>query len=513
MNKRKCKVIMVQGTGSYVGKSLIVSALCRIFKQDGFRVAPFKAQNMALNSFVTREGGEMGRAQVAQAEAAGIEPNVDMNPILLKPSGDVKAQVIVKGKPIGNMSGREYYRRRPQLLRVIRESFGRLRDTYDIIVIEGAGSPAEVNLRKNDVVNMQMAKIANCPVILAGDINVGGVFAWLVGTLELLTAAERKRIKGVIINKFRGDIRILQPGLEFLEKKTRKPVLGVIPYFHDIRIPEEDSIDRERYCLFDERPRKGRINIEVLYLPHISNFTDFDPLEKEPDVHLRYIVQGAKIGEPDCIIIPGSKNTIGDLSYLKDSGLAEAIIDRSRRGAVVVGICGGYQMLGRQIRDPYSLESRRKAISGLGLLPLVTTILRKKMTHQIQAEDLLFGTGKVSGYEIHMGRTNLCAPLRPAFRICTRSKQAVRIEDGVALKDNGVWGTYIHGLFENDRLRRAFLDSLRKKTGSGKKYPGIRENINTFLEEKEKEYNKLAAVVRKNLDMRKIYSLLEKEFK
>ncbi|MDD5254879.1 MAG: cobyric acid synthase [Candidatus Omnitrophica bacterium] len=500
---------MVQGTGSYVGKSLIVSALCRIFKQDGFRVAPFKAQNMALNSFVTREGGEMGRAQVAQAEAAGIEPSVDMNPILLKPSGDVKAQVVVKGKPVGNMSGREYYRCRPRLLKVIKESFGRLRANYDIIVIEGAGSPAEVNLRKNDLVNMQMAKIADCPVILAGDINVGGVFAWLVGTLELLTAAERKRIKGVIINKFRGDIRILNPGLEFLEKKIKRPVLGVIPYFQDIRIPEEDSIAKERYCLFDQRPRKGKINIEVLYLPHVSNFTDFDPLEKEPDVHLRYIVRGAKVGEPDCIIIPGSKNTIDDLSYLKNSGLAEAVIDRSRRGAVVVGICGGYQMLGREIRDPHNLESRRKAISGLGLLPLVTTILRKKMTHQIQAQDLLFGTGKVSGYEIHMGRTNLCASLRPAFRIRARSKQTVKIEDGVASKDNRVWGTYIHGLFDNDHFRRAFLDSLRKKMSSGRKYPGIRKNHNTFLEEKDKEYDKLAALARKSLDMKKIYSLLE----
>jgi len=320
VSKKRAKVIMVQGTGSYVGKSVIVSALCRIFKQDGFRVAPFKAQNMALNSFVTLQGDEMGRAQVTQAEAAGIEPSVDMNPILLKPSGDIKAQVIVSGKPIGNMSGKEYYRHRMRFLKIIKGSFQRLSGNYDIVVIEGAGSPAEVNLRKNDVVNMAMARIADCPVILVGDINVGGVFAWLVGTLELLTAAERRRIKGVIINKFRGDINILKPGLDFLEKKIRKPVLGVIPYFHDISIPEEDSIAKEKYRLPGNRPKKGKINIEVLYLPHISNFTDFDPLEKEPDVRLRYLVQGEKIGEPDCIIIPGSKNTIGDLVYLKRSG-------------------------------------------------------------------------------------------------------------------------------------------------------------------------------------------------
>ncbi|MDD2703654.1 MAG: cobyric acid synthase [Candidatus Omnitrophica bacterium] len=499
---------MVQGTGSYVGKSVIVSALCRIFKQDGFRVAPFKAQNMALNSFVTREGNEMGRAQVVQAEAAGIEPNVDMNPILLKPSGDVKAQVIVKGKPIGNMSGKEYYRHRSKFLGIIKESFRRLRDNYDIVVIEGAGSPAEVNLRKSDLVNMRMAKIADCPVILAGDINLGGVFAWLTGTLDLLTASERRRVKGVIINKFRGDINILKPGLDFLARRIKRPVLGVIPYFHDIRIPEEDSISKERYSLFDESRREGKINIEVLYLPHISNFTDFDPLEKEPGVHLRYIVPGGKIGAPDCIIIPGSKNTIDDLSYLKNSGLAEAVIDNVKRGVAVAGICGGYQMLGREIRDPYRAESKRRAMTGLGILPLATTILRKKVIHQVQAEDLLFGTGTLKGYEIHMGRTDFLSPLKPAFNICARSRKTVRVSDGVTSKDKKVWGTYIHGLFENDRFRGKFLDYLRKGTDRGRQRSGIKKDPRSFLEAKEKEYDKLAALVRKNLDMRKIYSLL-----
>jgi len=499
---------MVQGTGSYVGKSVIVSALCRIFKQDGFRVAPFKAQNMALNSFVTQEGGEMGRAQVTQAEAAGIEPSVDMNPVLLKPSGDIKAQVIVRGKPIGNMSGKEYYRHRPRFLKIIKESFQRLSNDYDIVVIEGAGSPAEVNLRKNDVVNMAMARIADCPVILVGDINVGGVFAWLVGTLELLTAAERRRIKGVIINKFRGDINILKPGLDFLEKKISKPMLGVIPYFHDINIPEEDSIAREKYHLSDDRPKEGKISIEVLYPPHISNFTDFDPLEKEPDVHLRYVVPGAKLGEPDCIIIPGSKNTIDDLLYLKNSGLAEAIINKAKMGVAIVGICGGYQMLGKQIRDTYNMESKLKAITGLGILPLITHILKKKVTHQVQAEDLLFGTGKISGYEIHMGRTDLLATLKPIFKISARSRQSADVEDGVASKDGKVWGTYIHGLFENDAFRRKFLDSLRReKVSSGRKYPSNR----SFLKEKEKEYDKLALLVRENIDMQKIYSLLGKD--
>jgi adenosylcobyric acid synthase len=508
MNKRKAKVIMVQGTGSYVGKSVMVSALCRIFKQDGFSVAPFKAQNMALNSFVTRQGGEMGRAQVTQAEAAGIEPDVDMNPILLKPSGDVSAQVIVRGKPIGTMSGKEYYRHRPKLLKIIKESFQRLSNNYDLIVIEGAGSPAEVNLRKNDLVNMQMAKIAHCPVILVGDINVGGVFAWLVGTLELLTATERARIQGVIINKFRGDLAILKPGLDFLEKKIKRPVLGVIPYFHDIRVAEEDSIAKERYNLCDENATQNKINIEVLYLPHISNFTDFDPLEKEPDVNVRYIVPGAKIGNPDCIIIPGSKNTIDDLSYLKKSGLAEAIINKAHRGVVIIGICGGYQMLGREIRDPHSMESKRKAITGLGILPLITTILQKKVTHQVQAQDLLFDTGKVSGYEIHMGKTCLLAPVKPIFKIFARSRQSANVEDGVASKDRKVWGTYIHGLFENDRFRRRFLDSFQTKRNR-KKSLETRQKFTSFAETKDKEYDKLATLVRRNVDMQKIYAILE----
>jgi adenosylcobyric acid synthase len=353
-----------------------------------------------------------------------------------------------------------------------------------------------------------MAKIADCPVILAGDINLGGVFAWLTGTLDLLTAPERRRVKGVIINKFRGDINILKPGLDFLEKRIKRPVLGVIPYFHDIRIPEEDSMAGERYSLFDESRREGKINIEVLYLPHISNFTDFDPLENEPGVHLRYIVPGGKIGAPDCIIIPGSKNTIDDLSYLKNSGLAEAVIDNVKRGVAVAGICGGYQMLGREIRDPYRMESKRKVITGLGILPLATTILKKKVTHQVQAEDLLFGTGKLSGYEIHMGRTDCLSSLKPAFNIRARSQKTVRIADGVTLKDKKVWGTYIHGLFENDRFRGEFLDSLRKGTDRGGQRPGIKKDPRSFLEAKEKEYDKLAALVRENLDMRRIYSLL-----
>lgn len=499
MVTRRSKVIMIQGTGSYVGKSIVVAALCRIFKQDGFRVAPFKAQNMALNSFVTREGGEMGRAQVTQAEASGIEPTVDMNPILLKPSGDVKAQVIVRGKPIGNMSGKEYYRHKPMLIKAIKESFDRLKNDYEIIVIEGAGSPAEINLRKNDVVNMRMAKMADCPVVLVGDINLGGVFAWLTGTLTLLTPGERKRVKGVIINKFRGDIGILKPGLDLLEKRIKRPVLGVIPYFHDINIPEEDSIAKERYDLFNEKPRHDKVNIEVIYLPHISNFTDFDPLEKETDVNLRYIVPGTRIGRPDCIIIPGSKNTIDDLAYLKKSGLAKQIIDKVNAGVTVIGICGGYQMLGLSIKDPANMESMRKVTTGLKMLPLKTTILKEKMTHQIQAEDMLFNSGKLKGYEIHMGDTALLKPLKPVVQIDRRSGKAVNIKDGAVSQNKKVWGTYIHGLFDNDLFRKRFIDSFQKTKAQ--------KGLISFLKVKEREYDRLADLVRNNVDIKKIYAL------
>lgn len=506
--RKKAKVIMVQGTGSYVGKSVIVSALCRIFKQDGYRVAPFKAQNMALNSFVTLDGLEMGRAQVTQAEAAGIEPNVDMNPILLKPSGDVKAQVVVMGKPIGNMSGRQYYRNKEKLLKVVKDSFKRLSSLYDIVVIEGAGSPAEVNLRKNDLVNMKMAQVADCPVILAGDINVGGVFAWLVGTLELLNASERGRVKGFIINKFRGDIEILKPGLDFLEKRTKKPVLGVVPYYHNISIPEEDSIARERYPLAYNVRGKDNINIDVIYLPHISNFTDFDPLEKEPGINLRYVERAADLGEPDCIIIPGSKNAIDDLLYLKNSGLAETITRKVKNGAHIVGICGGYQMLGKKIKDPDSIESRRKAIEGLGLLPLTTIISRKKETHRIEGEDLLFGSGGLKGYEIHMGKSRLESGFKAVCNILKRSGSSVDIIDGAVTADKRVWGTYVHGLFDNDNFRRAFIDSLWKSRSCSFASKNTRSGNLSFSEEKEREYDKLADLFRDNLDMNKIYSIL-----
>jgi len=357
------KVIMIQGTGSSVGKSIMVTALCRIFYQDGFRVAPFKAQNMALNSFVTKDGGEMGRAQVVQAEACGVEPTVDMNPILIKPTSEVGAQVIVRGKPIGNMQAQEYRNYKSKLVLVVKESFLKLAHHYELIVIEGAGSPAEINLKGDDIVNMKMAQLADCPVLLVADIDKGGALAWVVGTLELLTEEERDKIKGIIINKFRGDKEILQPGLDYLERKTKKPVLGVIPYFRDIWIEEEDAVNSEKNKYYTQ-PTPSKINIEVLYLPHISNFTDFDPLEREEDISLRYIKMGERLGEPDLLIIPGSKNTIDDLYYLKKSGYQEEILNRLKQGTVIIGICGGYQMLSRQLYDPEHTESSKEKIGG-----------------------------------------------------------------------------------------------------------------------------------------------------
>jgi len=506
------KRIMIQGTGSGVGKSIICTALCRIFKQDGYRVAPFKSQNMALNSFVTKDGGEIGRAQVVQAEAAGIEPTVDMNPILIKPTKDTGAQIIVRGKPLGNMSAKEYqnYKTQKELLQIVSESFLKLARKYEIVVIEGAGSPAEINLRDKDIVNMKMAKIARAPVILTGDIDRGGVFAWIIGTLELLTKEERELVKGLIINKFRGDLDILKPGLDYLEKKSRKEILGVIPYFKNIRIEEEDSVSLEKRKNSSLLSREDVISIEVLYLPHISNFTDFDPLEREKDVYLKYVGRGESIGRPDLLIIPGSKNTIGDLEYLRKRGYEEQILKLSREGKKILGICGGYQMLGKEIRNPHHIESHREKIEGLGLLNIITVIEKTKLTSQVKAnlyKNNLFNTEEeIKGYEIHMGRTKFLKRTKPLFLIKEKFSRRVNIEDGVIDEKRGILGTYIHGIFENNSFRRAFLNFLRKEKGLPPLFSPEKLSIQ---EEKNKEYDKLAEVVKNNLRMKKIYQILE----
>jgi adenosylcobyric acid synthase len=509
----KTKAIMIQGTGSSVGKSIIVTALCRIFYQEGFRVTPFKAQNMALNSFITKNGGEMGRAQVVQAEACGIEPAVDMNPILMKPTSEMGSQIIVRGKPIGNMQAQEYRNYKSKLISVVKDSFLKLARHYEVIVIEGAGSPAEINLKEDDIVNMKMAQIADCPVLLVGDIDKGGVFAWIVGTLELLTEEERDKIRGIIINKFRGDKEILQPGLDYLEKKIKRPVLGVIPYFRDIWIEEEDSVNSEKNK-YDTQPAPGKINIEVLYLPHISNFTDFDSMEREKDISLRYVKMGENLGNPDLLIIPGSKNTLDDLYCLKKYSYQEEILNRLKKGTVIVGICGGYQMLGRQLYDPEHTESSRERIEGLGLINGVTTLKSKKITFQVRARLLpnpFFDIqDELSGYEIHTGETVLLGGEKPLFKITKRGFAQTDINDGVVSKEGMVWGTYMHGIFDNSSFRRAFINFLRSKKGLAISNCVNQDRI-SYREQKDREYDKLARLVRGNLDMEKIYHILGME--
>lgn len=503
---------MLQGTGSHVGKSILVAALCRIFLQDGYKVAPFKSQNMALNSYVTADGGEMGRAQVVQAEAAGLAPDVVMNPVLLKPTGQATSQVIVMGKPVGNLSAKEYHEKyNMQVLGVVEEALNNLKSRFEIIAIEGAGSPAEVNLQATEIVNMRIARMADCPVLLVADIDKGGALASVVGTLELLDPEDRARVAGILINKFRGDVRLFQPAVDFLEKKTGIPVLGIIPYFQGFRVQEEDTIPEATMKAGAKRV-DNKIDVAVINLPHISNFTDFDPLEDEPDIHLRYVGKADKLGNPDMIIIPGSKNTIHDLAYLVKSGLANAIKENDQRGIPIVGICGGYQILGRELHDPLHTESDIDSMKGLGLLNTSTTFEPDKITTQVQAE--VIGSGpllngakglQVTGYEIHMGRSELGEGVSPAFRIFERSTREVDVIDGAVRADGRVFGTYIHGVFDNDGFRRHIINLIREQKGWG---PLADLEIVTVTEQREKDFNKLADVVRNNMDMEKLYQIM-----
>ncbi|HAZ09809.1 MAG TPA: cobyric acid synthase CobQ [Candidatus Omnitrophica bacterium] len=498
------KSLQICGTGSGVGKSVIVSALCRIFLQDGYKVCPFKAQNMALNSFVTSEGGEIGRAQAVQAQASRIEPTVDMNPILIKPIQDTKAQIILWGRPQGNMSVVEYVRYKKKAKVAVVESYKRLASEYEMVVIEGAGSPSEVNLKAHDIVNMYMSKIASAPVILVGDIDKGGVFAWIVGTLELLTKEERKRIKGIIINKFRGDKRLLKSGIDFLEKKTGIKVLAIIPYFKDIKIPEEDSVpfENSRRMTNDERRTTKQIDIAVIKLPHMSNFTDFDALENEPDVRLRYVTSESELNNPDALIIPGTKSTIADLNYLKKSGLAERILSLVKDCPAfhLIGICGGYQMLGEKIYDRNKTESAKLAVKGLGILPVVTSFEQEKILSQVKAVEISSGL-KVTGYEIHHGRTQILKERKPVFKIIERHGKKTKDVDGAFAENGRIWGTYIHGVFDEDNFRRNFLNKLRLKKG----WPCLVQTTNF---NPDKEFDKLARLVRENMNMDLLYKIV-----
>jgi len=492
---------MIQGTASSVGKSIVATALCRIFRQDGYKVAPFKSQNMALNSFATREGGEIGRAQAVQAEAAGIEPSIRMNPVLLKPQAEAKSQVIVLGKVAEVMEASQYYRYTAKLKDIIEASLNRLRSEYDIVVIEGAGSPAEINLKEREIVNMWVARMARAPVLLVGDIDRGGVFAAVTGTLALLDEEERDLIRGVIINKFRGNLELLKPGLGFLEEKTGRPVLGVIPYYRDINIAQEDSVYLEERTA---GPVGEAVDVVVIRLPHISNYDDFDPLE-EPGVTLRYVTEPAELGDPDLIIIPGTKSTIADLAYLRQRGLDRAIIQQAQAGTPVIGICGGYQMLGRSIEDPDQVESKEGSVAGLGLLDNVTAFERVKTTTQVRArvianDGLLSGLKgiDITGYEIHMGQTrNQNCP--PAFQIVATPEGKADYLDGAISRDPLILGSYIHGLFNNTDFTHALLNQLRQRRGLPATTPAP---IN-----KEAQYDRLASLVRQNLDISRIYDI------
>ncbi|MFP3870108.1 MAG: cobyric acid synthase [Syntrophobacteria bacterium] len=504
----KANNLMILGTASDVGKSVLVAGLCRILKQDGYRVAPFKAQNMALNSFITQDGGEMGRAQVVQAEAAGIEPHVDMNPILLKPSSDVGSQVIVHGKVLGNFNARCYYERKAELVEKIMESYYRLAVQYDVLVLEGAGSPAEINLKERDLVNFSMARRVQAPVLLAADIDRGGVFAAIVGHMELCTPEERRMVKGFIINKFRGDPALLGSGLEYLESRTGTPVLGLVPYFADIHIPEEDSVALDVKMHPGGTGSKERVRIGVLQLPHISNYTDFDSLEHEPMVRLTYFTGAEQVFELDMVILPGSKNTLNDLWYLHLRGLAEAITAFHSRGGTVVGVCGGYQMLGRRILDPRGVESNLGEVAGLGLLPMETELLGEKVTTQVKArmlwEELAAKDEWLHGYEIHMGRSRLLGPATPLLEVMERNGERVRVQDGLVSADGRVWGSYLHGLFDNDGLRHRLIGRL---IGGGETVR-LHESLGSFQRWKEQQYDNLASNLRCHLDLERIYQII-----
>ena len=496
------KSLMIQGTASSVGKSVLCAALLRIMKQDGLRAAPFKAQNMALNSFATRDGLEMGRAQVTQAQAAGLEPDVRMNPVLLKPTSDRRSQVIVCGRPVGTMTAMEYHSYKPALRETIREVYDALEATVDAVVIEGAGSPAEINLREGDIVNMAMAEAADAPVILVGDIDLGGVFASLLGTMMLLSDAERARVKGVLINKFRGDVKLLEPGLRMLEELIHVPVLGVVPWM-DVGLEEEDSVTAR----FSRVSGAGDLDIAVVQLAHIANFTDFQALALQPGARVRYARTAAELESADLIVLPGTKNTIEDLIDLRNRGMDAAIVRHAKKGGMLIGVCGGYQMLGRVLRDPDHVESRVPELAGLGLLDMEVTFEKEKYTAQASASVcasrgwLSDAKGlTVDGYEIHAGQNRLGGSAVPWLAIGERI-------DGVMNESGNVLGSYLHGLFDDGQLFAVIAAHLRRKKGlAGTDAAPV--NLEAF---REREFDRIASIVRASVDMDAIYRILRGE--
>lgn len=493
------KVIMVQGTMSNSGKTFVTAGLCRVFRQDGYKVAPFKSQNMALNSYITKEGLEIGRAQAMQAEAAMIEPTHYMNPILLKPTSDMGSQVIVNGEVFANLSAKDYYKKKKELKKDVMEAFSHLSDEYDIIVIEGAGSPAEINLAEDDIVNMGMAKMANADVLLVADIDRGGVFASIYGTIKLLPKEDQKRFKGVIINKFRGDVEILKPGLTMLEELVDVPVVGVLP-MAKIDVDDEDSLSER----LNQKTVKDGIDVAVIRLPHLSNFTDFSVFELIDGVSLRYVTDKKELKEPDLILLPGTKNTMGDMRWLKESGLEGAII-RAAKKTRIIGICGGFQLLGKELKDPYNVEHGGE-MEGLGLLD-VTTIFeqaktRTRITGYIDENSNLYEleNREVEGYEIHMGVTKNLGNATALHTLSDGRTDGFRNETGT------VWGSYLHGIFDNEHLLFGLVHQIMREKGIDPN-----DNHLSIAQHKEIQYNKLADLVREHLDMDAIYHLLEQQ--
>jgi adenosylcobyric acid synthase len=508
--------IMVLGTSSHVGKSLLTAALCRIFAQEGYRVAPFKSQNMSLNSAATIEGLEIGRAQALQAEAAGVAPSVHMNPILIKPTGEMSSQVVVRGKIWGRVTASDYHLRRvEELLPLVRESYDVVAAQHDIVILEGAGSPAEINLKQHDIANMRMAQMADARCLLVGDIDRGGVFASLLGTLELLERDERERIRGFVINKFRGDQTLLEPGIVMMEQRVQKPCLGVVPYLHALALEEEDSLglpDAKQTPWTAEDSRMRALRIAVIALPSFSNFTDFDSLRAEPSVSLLFCRSAEQLAHADVVILPGSKQTVDDLQWLRGVGMDVSILAHAQNG-LVAGICGGMQMLGEEISDPSGME-HEGSVAGLGLLPIRTTMQPHKVTRNATGEivgSALFGqeipATHLSGYEIHIGQTSYHPHARP-FAMLSTDMSSEATQDGCITADTRVFGTYLHGIFDEDSFRHQFILAARAFHKLS-----VPTTLDLWKQRREDSLNRLASEVRKALDMEAIFGWVGLSYK
>ncbi|RLB11243.1 MAG: cobyric acid synthase CobQ [Deltaproteobacteria bacterium] len=497
------KNLMILGTGSDVGKSIIVTAICRILRNRGIRVAPFKAQNMSNNSFVAIEGGEIGRAQAVQAEACGILPSVHMNPILLKPSKQRTSQVIVQGKVLCNIDARTYHLLKPKLKEAIMDSYNKLASQYEVIIMEGAGSCCEMNLKEHDIVNFPLAKEVKAKCIIVGDIDRGGVFAQLIGTYYLMDKEEKELTKGFLINKFRGDPALFKSGIEYIEKRTSIPVLGLIPYLEDLRIDPEDSVTIQRERLEKSLPLPDKVNIGVVRLPAISNFTDMEVLAAEEDVVINYLfVPDELTAEYDCVLIPGTKNAMEDCLWIRKTGWAKKIMQFAENGGVVLGICGGFQILGMKIKDPYGIESKEKEVEGIGLLPVETTLFSEKIVRRVEGICLL-NNKKVDGYEIHMGRT--VPKIEKGMPYLRLSADGSSWEDGWINEKRNVIGTYLHGIMDSDEFREDFLNMLRSKKGLKPK------KAKQKLSYRFKEYDRLAFCFERHCDIERLIQIINDE--